>query len=375
MLEKNSSSKNHNEYLDVLFQRVSTHINVARSKVIKTIDAEMVKAYWLSGRDIVEAEQHGEKRADYGKSILKTLSERLQREFGDGFSVSTLTQMRKFYITYQMVDDSDKSHALRTKSEIPKFFPNLGWTHYRILMRLDNQDARQFYEIEANANNWTSRVLQRQVSTLLYDRLAMSKDKKGLIKLAEEGQKVIQPSDVIKDPMVLEFLGVPPVHQMTESKLEAALISHMQSFLLELGKGFAFVGRQKAIILNGKYYYPDLVFYHTILKCYIILEIKVDEVSHGDLGQILFYVNYYDKECRTEGDNPTIGLLLCAEKDDALVKYTLDDKTKQIFTSRYQFHLPTEKELACELKKEREHIEHQLNIATQEDQIGTDKCD
>jgi predicted nuclease of restriction endonuclease-like (RecB) superfamily len=348
------------KHLDDLFQRVSTHINTARCNVIKTIDVEMVKAYWFSGRDIVEAEQQGEKRADYGKAVLNRLSERLQQEFGNGFSVSTLTQMRKFYLTYQIVNHLQKSHTLRTKSDIPEFLPNLGWAHYRILMRIDNPDARRFYEIESNKNNWSSRILQRQVNTLLYDRIAMSKDKSGLIKLAEEGHQVLQPSDVVKEPVILEFLGVPQAHQMTESKLETALISHMQSFLLELGKGFAFVGRQKTIILNGKYYYPDLVFYHTILKCYTIIDIKIDEITHGDLGQMLFYVNYYDKECRTDGDNPTIGLLLCAEKDDALVRYTLDDKSKQIFTTKYQFHLPTEKELANELKKEREHIEHQL---------------
>ncbi len=360
MSKKNPLTKIDAKHLEELFQRVSAHIVTAKNHVATTIDTEMVRAYWLSGREIIVAEQQGEKRADYGKEVLKNLSEKLQREFGKGFSISNLTQMRKFYIIYQQVNSIQKSHAVRAKSDIPTFQPNLGWTHYRILMRIDNPEARSFYEIESSENCWSSRILQRQVHTLLYDRIAMSKDKKGLIKLAEKGHEINQPSDVIKNPLVLEFLGIPHTHQITENKLESALISHMQSFLLELGKGFAFVGRQKAVILNGKYYYPDLVFYHTILKCYLIIDIKLDELTHRDLGQMLFYVNYYDKECRSEGDNPTIGLLLCTEKDDALVKYTLDEKSKQIFASRYQFHLPTEQELASELKREREYIESKL---------------
>ena len=213
--------------------------------------------------------------------------------------------------------------------------------------------ARAFYEIEAIRNAWSVRELQRQTASLLYDRLAKSKDKKGLMRLATHGQEVTQPLDVLKDPMVIEFLGLPESPRLVESKLEQALIDNLQTFLLELGKGFAFVSRQERITIDGDHFYIDLVFYHAVLKCYVLIDLKVGKLTHGDLGQIQFYVNYYDRERRTEGDNPTLGVILCPDKNDAVVKYTLgEQQERNIFTSRYQLHLPTEQELERELRRE-----------------------
>jgi predicted nuclease of restriction endonuclease-like (RecB) superfamily len=214
-------------------------------------------------------------------------------------------------------------------------------------------EARAFYEIKAIKNNWSARELERQINSLLYERLALSKDKKGLLRLATKGLEIQQPVDVFKDPVVIEFLGLPESPRLVESRLEQALIDNLQTFLLELGKGFAFVSRQERITLDGDHFYIDLVFYHAILKCYVLLDLKVGKLSHGDLGQLQFYVDYFDRERRTEGDNPTLGLILCMEKNDAVVQYTLgEDQKKQIFTSRYKLYLPTEAELKAEIQRE-----------------------
>ena len=218
---------------------------------------------------------------------------------------------------------------------------------------MDSPDPRAFYEIEAIKNNWSARELERQINSLLFERLARSKDKAGLLKLATKGQEIALPIDVFKDPVVIEFLGLPESHRLVESDLEQALINNLQAFLLELGKGFAFVSRQERITLEGDHFYIDLVFYHTVLKCYVLIDLKVGKLTHGDLGQVQLYVNYFDQERRTEGDNPTLGLILCTDKNDAVVKYLLGpDQSKKIFTSRYKLHLPTEAELASELKRE-----------------------
>jgi len=359
--DTSSTSNIKDKHLDALYQRISGHLHIARSNVLQTIDNEMVKTYWLIGRDIVEEEQHGASRAKYGQELIKSLSLRLTSEFGKGYGVSSLADMKKFYLSYPQENQDEIFHALRGKSSDPQFTQNLGWTHYRSLMRITREDARAFYEIEASKNRWSSRQLDRQIGSLLFDRLAKSKDRKGLLRLAQKGQELINPIDAIKDPVVLEFLEIPEAHQLVESKLEQALISNLQHFLLELGKGFAFVARQKRLTLDGKNYYTDLVFYHTVLKCYIIIDIKTHELTHGDLGQMLFYVNYYDQEIITPDDNPTIGLILCSEKSNGMVKYTLGEKNKKIFTSKYQFHLPTVKELEAELKREIKQIKHQLN--------------
>ena len=234
-----------------------------------------------------------------------------------------------------------------------RLHPDLSWSHYRCLLRVDRQAARDFYEIEAIRQAWTVRELSRQTSSLLYDRLAKSRDKAGVLRLANRGHAVMQPVDVMRDPMVIEFLGLPESHRLVESKLEQALIDNLQHFLLELGTGFAFIARQQRITLDGDHFYIDLVFYHAVLKCFVLVDLKVGKLTHADLGQIQFYVNYYDRERRTEGDNPTVGLVLCPDKNDAVVKYTLgEQQERNIFASRYQLHLPTEKQLQHELKRE-----------------------
>jgi len=354
-LQKNKGDKISDNRIDVLYKNIAGYIRAARHNVLRSVNIEQVNAYWLIGRDIVEEEQAGEKRAEYGTFLLNELSSRLRKEFGEGFSVSTLTHIRKFYIVYQ------KSYAVRTKS-IPQFNPHLSWTHYRSLMRIDRQVAREFYEKETIENNWASRELERQIGSLLFDRLAKSMDKKGLMKLARKGQEILTPEDAIKEPVVLEFLGLPESHKLVESKVEDALISNLQKFLLELGKGFAFIARQKRLTLDGDHFYADLVFYHAILKAYVIIDVKTHRLTHADLGQMQLYVNYFDMEIKTEADSPTIGLILCTEKNKKMVQYTLGDKAKQIFASKYQLHLPTEKELEEELKKEIKEIKYKLEI-------------
>ena len=230
---------------------------------------------------------------------------------------------------------------------------NLSWTHYRTLLRVDKPEARAFYEIEALKSNWAARELERQINSLLYERLALSKDKKGLLRLATKGQEVTSPADVFKDPVVIEFLGLPESPRLIESKLEEALITNLQAFLLELGRGFAFVARQERITLDGDHFYIDLVFYHTILKCYVLIDLMVGKLTHEDIGQLQLYVNYYDQERRTPGDNPTLGLILCTDKNDAVVKYTLGPhQQRKIFASRYKLHLPTEAALQAEIRRE-----------------------
>jgi predicted nuclease of restriction endonuclease-like (RecB) superfamily len=354
-----------------LFGRVREILESARINVARTVNTTQVMANWLIGREIVEAEQHGKRRAGYGEALLADLSAHLGREYGRGYSVDNLEAFRQFYLEYpRLISEtvprnltlpaisetaSRKSTASKSSGawQPGTLNPGLSWSHYRSLLRVARQDARAFYEIEAANNVWSVRELSRQIGSLLFDRLSKSRNKKGLIRLSSQGQEVSQPMDVLKDPVVLEFLGLPDSPKLVESKLEQALISNLQSFLQELGKGFAFVSRQERITLDGDHFYIDLVFYHTILKCYVLIDLKVGKLTHGDLGQIQFYVNYYDRERRTEGDNPTLGLILCPDKNDAVVKYTLGEQLKRnIFTSRYQLYLPTEEELQQELRRE-----------------------
>lgn len=347
--------------LEKLYLKISSHSESAKKAFQRTVDTEMVKAYWSIGHDIFKEEQHGKARAEYGSHLLNEISKKLTRTYGKGFGLSTLKDLRQFYLTYP--EKKPISHALRgqSKSKDKSFSMNLGWTHYRALMRVDRQEARRFYEIEAEKNNWSGRELERQIGSLLYDRLAKSKDKKGLLKLACKGQEISRPEDAIKEPLVLEFLGLPESHRLVESKLEESLINNLQQFLLELGKGFAFVARQKRLTLDGEHYYADLVFYHIVLKCYVVIDLKTKKLTHADLGQMLLYVNYFDQEVKTDTDNPTIGLVLCTKKSDAMVKYMLGEKAKQIFAKKYQFHLPTEDELKTELKREIKEIRYQTD--------------
>lgn len=352
--------------LEGLYNRISSYLHQAQYNVLRSVNTEMLKVYWHIGREIVEEEQKGSERAEYGKAILCQLSERLTKEFGKGYGVSTLKDIRKFYLTYAK-SDTAIGHALRGQSDTSSFPSQLSWTHYRLLMRIIPDEARHFYEIEAIQNRWSARELERQINSLLFARLSKSKDKEGLLALARKGQEITDASDAIKDPFILEFLGFPESHKLVESDLEQALITNLQHFLLELGKGFAFVARQKRITLDGDHFYVDLVFYHAVLKCYLLLEIKTKKLGHADLGQIQLYVNYFDQEVVTEGDNPTIGLILCTEKNDAVVKYTLGEKNKQIFASKYQLHLPTEQELEIELKRELKVLQKNSSSMNEQD--------
>lgn len=321
-----------------IYGRIRKIIEDARGNIARTINTEMAMAYWQIGKVIVEEEQRGKLRAGYGEEVLKKLSVKLIADFGKGFDESNLRNIRYFYLSYPKCD------ALRHE---------LSWTHYRILMRVEKPQARSFYEIECVKNNWSARELERQKGSLLFERLALSKDKKGLMRLARKGQELQTYEDMIKDPYVLEFTGLSPQSKLYESKLEQALIDNLSRFLLELGKGFTFVARQKRISLDGDHFYIDLVFYNTMLKCYVIIDLKVGKLVHQDIGQMQMYVNYYDREVKQPDDTPTVGLILCEDKKDAVVRYTLSKDNKQIFASRYKLYLPTEEELVRELKRER----------------------
>jgi len=364
-----------------LYSRIETILETAHAGISRTVNTTQVISNWLVGREIVEEEQKGKKRASYGKKEMEFLSKRLQAKFGGGYSVQNLFYMRQFYMIYPaLLEIPPIFHASRGKSlpttahfqnqishamrgitgegleravTIGKFNPNLSWTHYRTLLRVEKPEARAFYEIEATTNNWAARELERQINSLLYERLSLSKDKDGLMKLATKGQEAQKPGDAIKDPIIMEFLGIPIAHQLVETQLEQALIANLQSFLLELGKGFAFVSRQERITLDGDHFYIDLVFYHTVLKCYVLIDLKVGKLTHQDLGQLQFYVNYFDRERLSQGDHPTIGLILCTDKNDAVVQYTLGKgQNERLFASRYKLHLPTEAELRAEIRRE-----------------------
>lgn len=362
-----------------LLQRIRQIWESARSQAARSVNSALVQANWLIGRQIVEAEQGGKSRAAYSSRLLETLSESLEKEYGSGFSVTALKYMRMFYLGYPELleirhavrDESAsasaeaKGHALRdfsasaaeTDWQPGRLHTGLSWTHYRTLLKVERQEARDFYEIEAIRGGWSARQLERQINTFLFDRLLKSRDKAGVLALASEGLLPVRPVDAIKDPYVLEFLNLPESHRLVESRVEEALISRLQDFLLELGSGFAFIGRQVRLTLDGDHFYPDLVFYHVKLKCYVVIDLKVDRLTHGDLGQMLMYVNYYDREIAAPDDQPTIGLILCADKNDAMVRYVLADKSEQIFASRYQFQLPSEEVLRAELRRELDELQ------------------
>jgi predicted nuclease of restriction endonuclease-like (RecB) superfamily len=352
-----------------LYARIRAILESARTTVARSVNTTQVIANWLVGQEIVEEEQHGSFKAEYGKRIIADLSERLQKDYGNGYSTQNLFYMRQFYSEYPDLIENGKIlhalrgesigkgklHAVRGKSWKPGLLnPNLSWTHYRTLLKVNRTNARNFYEIEAIKNGWSARQLERQINSLLFERLLKSRDKKGVLALANKGQAISRPIDIMKDPVVLEFLDLPESHRLVETKVESALISKLKDFLLELGSGFAYVGRQRRLTLDGDHFYPDLVFYHIKLKCYVIIDLKTQKLTHGDLGQMQMYVHYYDREVKAKNENPTIGLILCTDKNDAVVKYVLDDKERQIFTSRYQYELPTEEDLRRELRREME---------------------
>lgn len=315
-----------------LYSRIAELITEARKSVSRSVNTTMVCTYFEIGRMIIEDEQHGKERAEYGKQTLAELSHKLTPDFGKGFSVVNLRQMRAFYLTYS-----------KQQTDSAKF--NLSWSHYLKLMRIENPAERSFYEIEAAKNNWGIDELKRQCNSALYERLALSRDKAGIKQLAEHGQVISKPIDLIKDPLVLEFLNLPDKHQYSESDLEQALIDKLEHFLLELGKGFTFVGRQVRITFDEKHFKVDLVFFNRLLRCFVVIDLKIGELTHQDLGQIQMYVNYYDRFVRLPEENKTIGIVICKDKSNALVEITLPEGNDSIFASRFQTILPDKQAL------------------------------
>ena len=347
------------------FHQIVSLLQEARLQVVRTVNHTMVYTYFNIGKMIVEEEQNGKERAEYGKQLLKGLSKRLTEEFGKGFSVVNLENMRKFYNSYSIYETTSSISVLnqipqsltgvseneKSQSVTGEFF-KLTWTHYTFLMRIDNVNERNFYEIESAKNNWSLRELKRQYDSALYTRLALSRDKDEVKKLSEIGQVIEKPKDIIKDPYILEFLGLPEKHSYSESNLEEEIINKLEHFLLELGNGFTFVARQKRITFDDKHFRIDLVFYNRILKCFVLIDLKIGELKHQDLGQMQMYVNYYDREVRLEDENKTIGIVLCQNKSEAVVKYTLPEHNEQIFASKYKTVLPS-KEVLEQLIKEK----------------------
>ena len=324
----------------------------ARKNVKKAVNLAMVYSYFEVGRKIVEEEQKGENRAKYGHYVMKELSEYLTKNFGKGFSVTNLKQMRRFYCVYAQDQIgqtlSDQFKNLPTTSTGRKFY--LSWSHYLKLMRIENVEERHFYEIEAVKNNWSLSELNRQFDSALYERLALSRDKDKIVQLAKEGQLMETASDIVKDPYVLEFLGLEEKSGYSENDLETRLIDNLQKFLLELGAGYTFVARQKRFTFDEDHFRVDLVFYNRLMRCFVLFDLKIGKLKHQDLGQMQMYVNYYDRYEKQEDENPTIGVLLCQDKDDSLVELTLP-KDANIFASKYQLYLPDKKVLQDKLKE------------------------
>lgn len=326
------------------FSQIVDLLQSARNNVVHTINHTMVTTYFEIGRKIVEEEQNGKDRAEYGKRLLKDLSKVLTSEFGKGFSVTNIQQMRSFYLSYQ------KQQTLSVKSEntnqqtLSVDF-KLSWSHYLKLMRIDDETERKFYEIEAAKNNWSVRELERQYDSALYTRLVLSRDKEKVKELSEKGLLVKKPRDAVKDPYILEFLGLPEYSFFSESQLEQELIDKLEHFLLELGNGFTFVARQKRISFEGKHFWIDLVFYNRFLKCFVLIDLKIGELKHQDLGQMQMYVNYFDREVRLEDEAKTIGIILCKDKIESVVEYTLPENNEHIFASKYKTVLPSKDEL------------------------------
>ncbi|MGH9844524.1 MAG: PDDEXK nuclease domain-containing protein, partial [Blastocatellia bacterium] len=310
---------------DAAYRTIAEILQTARATAYRAVNEVMVQAYWQIGRVIVEEEQKGRKRAGYGEALLAELARRLTNDFGRGFDERNLRHIRQFYLTFPI------RNALRSE---------LSWTHYRLLLRVDREDARSFYEIEAANNRWSTRELDRQIGSLLYERLALSRDKKKVLELAAEGQIVREAEDLIKDPYVLEFLNVKENQSLLEKDLEQGLIDRLQAFLLELGKGFALVARQRRISVGGDHYYVDLVFYNYLLRSFLLIVLKTGKLAHQDIGQMDFYVRYFEQEEKSPGDGPVIGLILCSDKNEAMVRYTLLEDRNKIFASKYKLYLP-----------------------------------
>ena len=336
------------ENVIALYDKIRAVLEKARSTAYSTINSAMVYAYWQIGCLIVENEQGGEERAKYGKAVLEELSKRLIGEFGRGYSIQSLRNMRQFYSTFS------KRSALRSE---------LTWTHYKAIMRVENEKAREWYMNEAADQNWSTRQLERQISVLYYERLLASRDKESVRQEADKKMALMEPAHFIRDPYVLEFLGIKDYTGLRESKIEQAIIDNLQEFLLELGKGFSFVARQKRVRFGDEDFYIDLVFYNYILKCFVLIDLKIGKLTHQDIGQMDGYVRIYEEHCKVEGDNPTIGIILCSEKNESIARYSVLNESKQLFASKYVFYLPTEEELQRELERERRLVEAVIGVS------------
>ncbi len=349
-----------------LYSEVKLLLETARSSVYKTVNITMVICYWNIGKTIVE-KQGGANKAEYGDKLIVNLAKELTKDFGKGFSTTNLKYMRQFYMLFPINQTlssesqisqtlSDQLEGKSTNGQLQIDLANrfrLTWSHYCHLLRIENPLARQYYEEEAIKGNWSVRQLQRQISTLYYERLLASREKKSVVaEMQSLTLSPARPEDIIRDPYILDFIGIKENTKFLERDIEQALISHLQEFLLELGNGFSFVARQKRITFDNKHFYIDLVFYNYVLKCFVIIDLKLGELTHQDLGQMQMYVNYYERELLNEGDNPPIGIVLCADKNESVVKYTLPENQNQIFASKYKLYLPSEEELKAELDKE-----------------------
>ena len=336
--EKNVSLTNQ----DAFIGEIRTIIDNARSAAIRSVNFNRVQMYWNIGKRIVEEEQHGKERADYGTYLIKNLAKELEPEYGSGFGVRQLEQSRQFYRTYPI------ANTLRSQ---------LNWSQYRRLIQIEDPDKREYYELESVNGGWTARETERQINSMLYERLLLSNEKEKVLAVARNQKIPESPTEVIKDPMVLEFLGLERKAAYYEKDLESAIISHIAEFLLEMGKGFSFVSRQKRILLEDDEFFADLVFYNRLLRCFVVVELKTGKLTHQDLGQLQMYVNYYDRCEKQEDENPTIGILLCSDKNDTVVKMALPEDNSTILASKYQLYLPTTEQLIKEIDEVK-----QLNI-------------
>lgn len=327
--------------INILFKDIKALVVTSRNKVYQTVNTEMLSLYWNIGKKIMEI-QEGEVRANYGEEVLEKLSRKLTNEFGKGFSKRNLERMRKFYLLFPI--------ATTLSSQ-------LSWSHYLELIKIEEEPKRNFYLKECINAKWSVRELQRQRDSLLYERLILSSNKEKVMALSKNGHEIKTGKDLVKDPFVLEFLDIKENTEYLETDLEKNILSHLKEFLLELGKGFSFVGNQVRLTLEEDHFYPDLVFYNRLLKCFVIIDLKIGKVSHADIGQMQMYVNYYDREIKSEEENPTIGILLSTTRNETVVKYTLPKENKNIFSSLYKLHLPTEEELIQMVEEERKNLE------------------
>jgi len=388
-----------------LFDRVATILDAARSSVVRAVNSRMVLAYWLIGREIVHDLQGGDERAEYGKRAISDLSKQLTRRYGSGYSPVNLAYFRRFHLVYtdrearifhalrEKLGNGPIFHALSEKfpsepdletrkprdpihhaprdkfpreslqaifspaghqvpDATPAFHPSLSWTHYRSLLQVEKPAAREFYETEAVAAGWNTRELERQIHSLYYERLLLSKDKQGMVQEQRASAPVFDPASILKSSTVLEFLGLPASPRLHESKLEQAIMDNLQTFLLELGRGFSFVARQKRLVFEDDEFCVDLVFYNYLLKCFVLIDLKIGKLTHQDIGQMDSYVRLYEDLHKVGGDNPTIGLVLCSQKNETIARYSVLKESRQLFASKYRLHLPTEEELAAELQRE-----------------------